>query len=444
MKPRRVSRTLALVAPRPPVRERATTLAGQDAVEVWNGPVRLHAERAVGMTVARIEQRVAADLFERIVVIGADHFAGAHVDRPAQARRLLAHLDALAEAGLSLERLRTLLDDAELDRPGAGWALAWLHGSLDLPGVDGELETWVRSIDPASVEDYALVVELARAIEIVPNASLGERCRSWLTDTSAILRAVAIEASRAEALPPEVMARVARADEPLPFVALERALARGGPDVARLAPPRPSFREVTAPALAAEIACARAASGDQEPLALLRLTEPRAMAALGSHAMSVLALTAGAEDDELAGALSLTLQTSPEALAAMGLVGLPSVVTRIVRELTSEDFSDDAELALRTALGPPAQGVALAGGAAWEAAIATLQTPGRRVRLRGGEPHNASSVLSEMRRRDLSEPEVWLRVRELERLTGKRANHSWGAFGIPLDGEIARAATLTR
>ncbi|MFO0551165.1 MAG: hypothetical protein U0271_22430 [Polyangiaceae bacterium] len=445
---RTASRALRLVSPRTPMSDKAVVEAEDDAIALeWRGSVRLSKERATGTTAAVIQSRVRADLLERLVLLGAEHHAGAHADRPELAVRWLRHIDALAEAGVTSASIGAFAEQAELEeRPGAHWALALVRGTLELPNAEEAFEDSLRAIDPESMIDFRFVAEVAAAIDVAPNRALAARRAAWLRDPSPIVRAIAIELSTLADLTDEHLERFCVAVEPITFVAFERLLARTQRDARgafdkRPLPARGSWLELEQPEFAYEVARARSSLTDPEPLALIRNRDEAARAALGTRVLEVLALGAAPIDDELAGELAASLPTSEETIQALGLLGLPSSLRRLIGDLVSEDFSDEAAIALGTALGDPPGDPRRP--ATW-APLVEAASSGHGLRVRGGAAHDASAVLGEARRPDLSEFDLRFRADELYRITGRTARPEWGGFGVPLDAALATLAALTR
>ncbi|WP_437819577.1 hypothetical protein [Sorangium sp. So ce1078] len=443
MSVRRASTGLQRVVPAAPLAGRDPSPAERELAALdWQGEVRLDAERAAGLSAALWQQHVRTGLLERALALGADHRAGPHLARPEVARRLLAHIDALAEAGLTPAELAACAGEVDLEHPGAPWALAILFGCLAAAGVEDAFEAWLASLDGAAFATYGGVLEIADAIATQPSADLRERARRWATRLDQpVLAAISLEAAHPGELPAEALAALARARSPLVQAAVERYVARTPPDAARPAPGRASWVDVEGPAFAYEVARARMLQRDLEPLDRVRRMDPRALAALGPYALDVLALAGDAGDRELARDLAAGIPSTPGSLDAMGRIGLPSLFPRLLAELGSDELDEEAHGALVTALGDR---VAAPSAAAWEAAIAALPGAAEPARLRGGERHSPRSVLAEMRRPDLSAGAVRARADELLARAGRPAQVAWDAFGATLEGALSDLARLAR
>lgn len=467
---RKASRALAQVPVTPALAERRAAGAAEapakpeptfDALD-WRGDVRLDAARALGTPAPRYQQYVRTGLLERAVTLGEGHREEPHEGRPDAARRLLAHIDALAEAGLSFADLTAFSETADLESPGVLWTVTILFGVLDLPGAEIAFEAWIRAVDEASFEDYPRVIAIADALRTQPNGALRARAEGWWNDPSPVLRALAVELLRPEdldltAAPPgrsggagQRLSRAAADRSTLGLAAFERLLARLP---AGALPPmaRPSWTDIGVPSAAFEVARARVLRGDPEPLARLRDRHSPALAALGPFAMDLLALAGDASDDDLARDLALGLPTTPALLDAMGRAGLPGLFPRLLAELSGDDFDDEARRALTTVLGPRApEGAAARAARSWEEAIAALtegagpanaRPPAAPGRLRGGHPWSLGAVIAEMQRPDLSAREVQDRAFEVLSRTGKTVPVDWDAVGVSLESAI-RAITL--
>jgi hypothetical protein len=435
------SPALQMVPVSPALTEREPSAVGLEwgALE-WQGEVLLAADRASGLSAPRWQQHVRTGLLERALSLGADHCERPHLGRPETGRRLLAHIDALAEAGLSPEELGAFAGEAELEHPGALWVVTVLFGCLSVSTAEEAFEAWVTSLDPALFLDYRAIHEIAEALTIQPNPRLLSLAQRWAAGPSEILSAIAVETMSLDQLSDDALVRLTRADGPLVQAAVERLVARSPENDARVTSRRGSWIDVTVPALAHEMARARILGRDLEPLTRLRQRDDRAIGALGPYSLDVLALAGAGGDEDLVRDLVLGVPTTASLLDTMGRVGLPALFPRLLSALESDDFDDDAHLGLVTALGPR---VPRGSRPAWEQVIAGLPKSAEVTRLRGGVPHTLTSVLEEMKRPDLSARGVRARADEVLVQTGKPARIAWGVFGVSLEAalsELARAA----
>jgi hypothetical protein len=407
----------------------------------WRGEVRLDLDRAAGISAARWQQQVRVGLLERLVALGFAHRVGSHLQRPDVAPRLLAHIDALAEAGLSLDELRHFSEDADLARPGALWALGLLHGCLDVPDAADAFEAWIESLELSRLQTYEPLLEIADALVTQPNPALHESARRWLAGRSAVLAAIALEACSPEDLSDDALAAVAMNDSPLVDVALARVLGRLAGHKRRI-PRHRSWIELPTSALSYEAARARLLAQDDEPLARVREGDAAALEALGPYALDVLALAGEAGDHEHAERILRAQPTTARLLDAVGRFGSPLLFPRLMAELESDEFEDDAHRALVTVLGPRVSRPSLA---AWqdEIAVALRDVVGI-LRLRGGMAHSRHAVLEEMKRPDLAAIELRVRAEETCLAAGRPATLEWEAFGASLEGLIAELGRLGR
>jgi hypothetical protein len=217
MSVRKASSALQMVTPVAPLVERETAaLDSQQGSLDWQGRVRLAADRAAG---------IRTGLVERALVLGADHREGPHLERPETGRRLVAHIDALAEAGLSPAELHAFAEETDLENAGALWILTLLCGCLDVVDSENEFASWIDSLDPALFLDYERVLEVADALRLQPNPRLRQRARKWL-DATGHSCAIALETASLNEISDEVLQRLSRHDDPFVQVALERLMAR--------------------------------------------------------------------------------------------------------------------------------------------------------------------------------------------------------------------------
>ncbi|MEP7123453.1 MAG: hypothetical protein ABJE95_21175 [Byssovorax sp.] len=442
MSVRKASSTLTLTAPVPPLIEREAPAAERsfEALD-WQGSVRLAADRALGLSAPRFQQHVRTGLLERALSLGADHREGPHTERPEVARRLLAHVDALAEAGLSFEGIEAFSAEAEVDSAGALWTLTLLFGCLDLPGAEEAFTRWIGTLDEALLVVYGGVVEIADALAMQPSAQIRVGAASWLGGPSALLAAVAMEMLAVEPISGEALARLGRREEPLVVVAFERLLTRSPVDARRPRSGGDSWVDIGAPALAYEIVKARILAQDFDSLIQVRQRDARALGALGPYAIDVLALAGDATDAGIAREIVLGLPTTPGLLDAMGRAGLPALFPRLLAATEDDELDDEAHAALETALGPT---TARPSRAAWEQGIAALPRSDAPARFRGGKLHTAASVLEEMGRPSLSASDLRRRADELFVRSGKRLSPAWDALGVPLSGALSELARLAR
>jgi hypothetical protein len=439
---RKASSSLTLTPASAPLVERHAPFVEPafDALD-WQGSVRLDAERAAGISAPRWQQHVRTGLLERALSLGADHREGPHLDRPDVARRLLAHVDALAEAGLSFAALQAFAEEAELDNPGALWTLTLLFGCLDLGGADGAFTAWIASLDEALFLAYRGVVEVAEALILQPSGQIRADATRWVTGPSPVLTAIALEMTSIEQLPGDALIRLGRRGEPLIRVAVERLHARSPEAPSRPRTTDASWAELGAPALAYEIVRARIVARDFDPLLRLRQRDPAAIGALGPYAMDVLALAGDGSDGDLARELALGFPTTPGLLDAMGRAGLPSLFPRLLAAADDDELDDEAHAALATALG---QESGRPSRAAWETTIAALPKSDVFARIRGGKPHSARAVLEEMRRPELSARDLEARADELFVRAGKQISPAWDTLGASLEGALSELSRLVR
>jgi hypothetical protein len=438
---RKASQSLRRVPVTPALAEReGAEVASCEAGLPWPGAVQLVAERAVGISAARWQREVRSGLLERALAMGTEHRAGPHRARPEIALRLLAHVDALAEAGLSLAELHAFAAQVDLSRPGALWVVTLLTGCLDLPALEEAFEAWIGELDPALFDTYDGVVEVADALTVQPNPGLRQRAGRWASHRSPVLAACALEAVAPEELSDESLRTLSALDNPIVFAAVDRFLVRTK-ERPRLKLPRASWVDLPIPALAFASARARLLARDTEPLLRLRAQDARALSALGPYAIDVLALVGSGADDDLVRSLLPSFPSTSGLLDALGRLGTRAVFPRLLAELGSDELDDVAHHSLLTALGPA---VERPSAEAWTRVVSGLPGVGGPQRLRGGSIHSARSIVGEMARPDLSAGDLQARADELSFVTGKLIPANWEAFGVSLDAVVADLARLVR
>jgi hypothetical protein len=437
---RRASALLQSVKPVAPLLEREASAADPEwSALAWQGDVRLDPERAVGVSAPAWQHHVRTGLFERLLSLGRDHWDGSHGDRTEVGTRVLAHIDALAEAGMSLDGIAAFAEEAELEHPGEWWTIALLYGCIDVNGADEAFEAWIASLDPASFVTYRPVLEIARAVAVAPSAAIRDRVARWTTDGREVLAAISIEATPLDSISAEKLRVAARSEAPFVHAAAERLFARLPPDVPRPAWQRPSWIDVPVPALSFEVARARLLSRDVEPLALVRQLHARTREALGPYVLEVLALAGDGSDEALALDLARGFPSTDRLLDSMGRLGLPALLPRLMADLAGDDHEDAAHGALTTMLGPR---VLRPSVAAWEGVLATLEKPAQATRLRGGLAYTPSAVLEEMKRPEHSARDLEVRAHELFVRLGRVQAIDWDAFGVSLAGALSELSHL--
>lgn len=438
MNVRRASNSLRLVKPAAPLIERDVQAADSQSMALdWQGPVRLAMDRATGISAPKWQQQIRTGLLERALVLGADHYGGPHLERSEAAERILAHLDALAEAGLSAQALRTFIDEAELDTPGTLWISTLLFGCFDTNAFSDEFESWIESIEAT----YDEIVEIAEALRILPNPRFRELTRRWLNGRSAIPCAIALEAVSPDQIALEALARIEDHENSYVQVAIERLFWQRPEMQSMLARRNWAWTNASSLDCCYHAARVHLLQRDFEPLHRLRQGDTRAIDALGPYALEILALAGDGRDSQLAAELARSWPTTPQLLDSLGRIGLPSLFPRLLAELESDDFDDEAMLALTTAVGSQNAAELRQN---WEQAIEALPKLPEATRLRHGQPYSLSAILEEMKRKELSARDLQLRADELFVRTGKRADIEWHGFGLSLESSLAELVKITR
>jgi hypothetical protein len=338
----------------------------------------------------------------------------------------LAHLDALAEAGLTPSDVVTFGEEQEPE-PGLYWTLTLLLCCVDDGSAADALEDWILVHDATIAADYAVLCEIADALRIQPNPAVLRRVAAWESGSQPMLTALALESMPATK-DDATLLRLAATQSPVLHLSIARTLARL---------PAPSalvlmhWSEMPTPQLAWEMARAQVLIGNYELLQRLRARDAAALSTLGAHAMDVLALCGSADDAALALEVARAAPGTPHLCRAMGRVGLTSLLPRLLAELESEALVDEAHAALTTMLGSK---VAKPSRAAWESAAATV-APGQRYR--GGEPYRVEAIVNEMRRADLSAADVQARADEIAVLHRERRDTFLEALGVSLESAIS-------
>jgi len=241
--------------------------------------------------------------------------------------------------------------------------------------------------------------------------------------------------ARPDHLAPDVLAKLEHHENSHVQVAIERLLWRRPEMQSVLARRNWNWTSASEQDCCYHAARVRLLQRDFEPLLRLRQGEASVIEALGPYALEILALAGDGRDSHLAAELARGWPTTPQLLDSLGRIGLPSLFPRLLAELESDDFDDDAMLALTTAVGPQQN---------WEQAIESLPKLPEPTRLRGGKPYSLRSVIEEMTRAEFSARDVQLRADELFFRAGKRVNVEWHGFGLSLESSLAELVKNTR
>jgi hypothetical protein len=388
------------------------------------GPVAIDAERADAVPVPSHYAGVIADCLERMTMLARHRDQRPLRERKGIEARLVAQVDAIVEAGVSVAELLAFWEEAAEDDPWVTWAVVFMLGSLEGPTPLAAIGELAHAL-PEDTDHHALIA--ADALRAAPHPDREELGRALLRSARPPARAVAVELlSRLGLLGMQTALDMLDDAHPAPKAAALRA-------VARLPEPEPALQRVRAclahgdPSVAWEAARALTLSGERD--AYLDVRDGRPLAdKLGSKALEVLVLAGALDDLTTMQRLVRRVPLSAEVLSAVARFGHPAAWAFLVHGLDRPELADDAERALVTLFGPLVTGEHEHNPAAWREALRRTEIP-EGTRWRRGQPWSAQVVLAECASGELSRREIELRQDELRARTGRPASADLAAWG---------------
>ncbi|AKT40736.1 hypothetical protein [Chondromyces crocatus] len=366
---------------------------------------------------------VVAGCLERLGMLLRHRRAFALAERPEIDARLLAQLDAIAEAsarpgGIALQ--------AEEDGEDDPWMLA--AGALALAACEGptfaeELIALLASQEGG--ED--VLAPVADALVIAPYREPADVFSRLTVHASPFARAIGVEvASRLGLLVPVALSRALDDTEPQVLAAALRALARGPRDDTAIPRARALLR-ASEPALVWEAARLLSLWGLSDVYEDIRQGGGLARA-LGPRALDILVLRGSPADLAAAQAIVRRAPPDEDLLDAVARLGSPGSWAWLLHYLDDPELDEAAAAALVTLFGPAVPEDDRLDAARWRDALPRL---GLDVggRYRGGQLWSLRAVASECASEGLSAAAIALRLDELGAHMGVPVVVNLAAFG---------------
>jgi hypothetical protein len=389
-------------------------------------PVLVDAERGAPVPIRGHYAAVIAGCLERMAMLSRHRDERPWRERAGIEARLLAQVDAIVEARVSVPDLVAFWDDEAEDDPRATWAVIFALGSLEggapLAGVLHLVNKF-----PVDAEEHALLA--AEALVAAPHPERVALGRDLRRSAHPLARAVATELlSRLGQLGAEAVVEALDDANGAVKAAGLRALARGPSLDAALSRVRACLRHEEA-MVVWEAARALTVGGHGD--AYEKVCDGDGLAVtLGWRALEILVMAGGPEDLSLVERLVKRQPMTPEVLSAVARFGHPAAWPYLVHGLGRPEVAEDAERALVTLFGPLVAEEQEEATVAWRKALADGEIPPG-TRWRRGEPWSPAAVLAECAIGELSRREVELRHDEIRARTGKSTSKDLAAWDAP-------------
>ncbi|EYF05998.1 hypothetical protein [Chondromyces apiculatus] len=359
-------------------------------------------------------------------------------ERPEIEARLLAQLDAIAEAGA---RPGALALQAEEDGEDDPWMVA--AGALALAACEGPaFADELLDLLAAHEGGEDTLATVAEALVIAPHRAPVAVFSRLTGHASPFARAAGVEAaSRLGLLAPEVLSRALGDTEPRVLAAALRALARGPRDDAAIPRARALLR-ASDPAPAWEAARLLSLWGLPDAYDDVRQGGPLARA-FGPRALEILVLRGSPADLAAAQAIVRRAPPTEDLLDAVARLGSPGSWAWLVHHLDDPELDDAAAAALVTLFGPAVPEDDLLKASAWRDALPRLGVD-LGGRYRSGQPWSLHAVAAECASEDLSAAAVVLRLDEFTAHTGRPHTVELAAFGAEPRAALAALTAAVR
>jgi HEAT repeat protein len=389
------------------------------------GPVVIDSERGAPVLIRDHYGAVITGCLERMAMLSRLRDERPLYRRAGIEARLLAQVDAVVEARVSVPDLLAFWDDAARDDPRVTWAIVFMLGSLaGGTAITGILDL-VNGL-AADEEEHAILV--AEALVAAPHPDRVTLGRDLLRSARPLARTIAVELlSRLGQLGMEPALAALDDQHVAVKAAALRALARMDGHNAML----PKIRACLGhgdPAVVCEAARTLTLFGATD--VYLSVRERGALSEmLGPYAVEILALAGNLDDIAVMETLIRRQSVSAETLSALARFGHPAAWPYLVHALERSELADAAERALVTLFGPLVIDEPEDAAGVWRGILARTEFPAG-TRLRKGERWSARAVIAECAGGELSRREVELLHDELRVRTRRRA-HDLGAWWSP-------------
>lgn len=402
-------------------------------------PVRIDEAKAAAVPEEAFLAAVVEGALERMAMLARQRSERPFGERPRIEARLLAQIDAIAEAGATAEEIGAF---AEVEGPKESWmtwAATFALGSL---AGDASMRVLEELIEGEALDGATQAVAIAEALCVAPHPGLPVLGRRLLASPSPLSCVVGLELlSRRGLLESDSASGAALHLNPLVAAAAIRAMARQERTAAAITQITPGLRRPERE-VAWEAARALTRWGDRE--AYLDVREGGALASvLGSSALEILVMAGSLDDLEALAAIARRVPATAEVLDAIARFGHPGSGAYLVHWLSEDGLARAASQSLETLFGPLVEAADQARPAAWREALGRRE-PTTGVRYRGGQPWSVEIVCAEIKSGWLPRHQIERRLDALHARTGVAARVDLALWGPEATASLTGAADATR
>ncbi|MBK8258045.1 MAG: hypothetical protein IPK82_35935 [Polyangiaceae bacterium] len=385
-------------------------------------PVSIAKDRAQPEPFETFRAGIVADCLDKVAMLARHRMVRPMRFRPRIEERLLAQVDGLAVAGLTLDNAQVYLENEAEDDLWAVWAptfaLSCFAGPEPLSNVYTLVETAVPPV-------HGVPPIAAAALCASPHPELDSLVADLLDASEPQSNAIALLVSAARGFcGPDRVRPFLKSSHPIVVAAAARAFSLFDASVfqGKAAIPFP-WEELRSLLVSTDIDIAYNAArtltlwGDRVPCTEIRMNGLGIQ--WGTRVLETLILAGVPDDVDRFLTLTRALPLSTEALSAVGRFGHPAARPYLLNALIQPDFTDDAVAALTTLFGPVVTGDAVTDPQAWAHATAAFDLA-RPVRFRMGAPWSAKGVAAELASLNLSGESAEQRIDELHARAGAR------------------------
>lgn len=402
-------------------------------------PVRIDEVKAKAVPEEAFLAAVVEGALERIAMLARQRSERPFGERPRIEARLLAQMDAIAEAGATAEEIGAFAEVEGPKDPWMTWAAAFALGSL---AGEASMRVLEDLIEGEALDGAEQAVAIAEALVVAPHPGLSVLGRRLLASRSPLSCVVGLELlSRRGLLEGESASGATQHLSPLVAAAAIRAIARQDRTALAIRQISPSLRRVERE-VAWEAARALTRWGDREAYLDVREGGPLA-SVLGSHGLEILVMAGSLDDVEALTAITRRVPATAEVLDAIARFGHPGSGAYLLHWLSEDGLARAASRSLETLFGPLVGGMDRRHPAAWREALARTETSAG-IRYRGGQPWSVETVCAEHTSGELPRREIESRLDELFARTGRSADVDLALWGPDARAGLTATATMQR
>jgi hypothetical protein len=402
-------------------------------------PVRIDDAKAEAVPEEAFLATVVEGALERMAMLARQRSERAFGERPRIEARLLAQMDAIAEAGATAEEIGAFAEAEGPKDPWMTWAAAFALGSL---AGDASMRVIEDLIEGEALDGAEQALAIAEALVVAPHPGLPVLGRKLLASRSPLSCVVGLELlSRRGLLESETASGAAAHVSPLVAAAAIRAMARQDRTALAITQISPSLRRLERE-VAWEAARALTRWGDREAYLDVREGGPLA-SVLGSHGLEILVMAGSLDDVEALTAITRRVPATAEVLDAIARFGHPGSGAYLLHWLSEDGLARAASRSLETLFGPLVDGADQARPAAWREALARRE-PSTGIRYRGGQPWSVEIVCAEIKSGRLPRQEMERRFDALHARTGVPTRVELALWGPEATASLTGAADATQ